>query len=331
MKALAKLAPGPGHLSLVERPSPVPATGQVLLEVHASGVCSTDLQIASGEYATVTPVTLGHEVSGVVKALGPDVDADWQGRHVVAETYFSTCTTCDRCRDGRPNLCPDRRSIGIHVDGGFADLLALPAANLHEVPDGVGPYAAALAEPLACVCNCLLDPPAIQSGDRVVVTGPGPIGLLAAQVARDLGGTVTVCGLRRDSERLTVARALGFAVRDTPPESGSADVAVECSGSAGGAAACLTAARRGGRHVQIGVFADEVTVPLNQVFYSELVLTSGFASTPRSWRHAMRLIDSRAVQTAPLVTRAAPLAAWEDVFADLTAARGIKVVLDPRL
>lgn len=331
MKALAKLEPGPGHLGLVERPEPAPAAGQVLLEVHAAGVCGTDLHIAAGEYVTATPVTLGHEVAGVVVAAGPGVDPTWQGAHVVTETYFATCATCDRCRDGRPNLCPDRRSIGTHVDGGFADLLVVPVTNLHRVPDGVDTYAAALAEPLACVCNCLLDPPAVQSGDRVVVTGPGPIGLLAAQVARDLGGSVTVCGLPRDSERLDAARALGFAETDAPPEPGSADVVIECSGSAGGASTCLTTARRGGRYVQIGVFGGAVTVPLNQVFFSELVLTSGFASTPRSWRHAMRLMASGAVETAPLVTRAAPLGTWKDVFADLSAARGLKVVLDPRL
>lgn len=331
MRALVKTASGPGHVELVEWPEPVPGPGQVVVEVQAAGVCGTDLHIEAAEYPSEPPVAMGHEVSGAVTDVADGVDRSWLGRRVVVETFFATCGHCPYCRDGRPNLCPQRRSIGTHVDGGFADRLAVPAANLHQVPEWLDPHTAALAEPLACVCNCLLDPPVVHPGDVVLVTGPGPMGLLAAQVARTMGGQVVVAGLPRDAQRLAVAQSLGFETRQTPPDPGSADVVVECSGSAGGATTCLRSARPGGHYVQVGVFGGDVMVPLDRVFYAELLFSSGFASTPRSWRRAMGLIDSKAVELAPLVTRAAALESWSDVFADLRNANGLKVVLDPRM
>jgi L-iditol 2-dehydrogenase len=274
---------------------------------------------------------MGHEVSAVVVVVGDGVDDGWVGARVVCETYFSTCGACEWCRDGRPNLCPERRSIGSFVDGGFAPRVVVPASGLHRIPDWLDEHAAVLLEPLACVCHCLLDPQKVALGDRVLVTGPGPVGLLAAQVARALGGSVRLVGLPSDEKRLAVGRAMGFETAHAVPESSEFDVVVECSGSAGGAAACLEAARRRGRYVQIGVFGKPVTVPLDRVFERELVVTSGLASTPSSWRRALELVESRRLELGPLVSEVAPLAAWERVFADLRAGRGVKVVFDPRL
>ena len=188
-----------------------------------------------------------------------------------------------------------------------------------------------MTEPLACVCQCLCDPPAVTAGDRVLVTGPGPIGLLAAQTARAIGR-------RRARAGPAVGRRAPGDGAPARPRDGRAtrpgaafDVVVECSGAAGGAAVCLEAAARGGRYVQVGVFGKAVTVPLDHVFAKELVVSSGFASTPRSWRRALTLIERRAVELEPLVSEVVPLDAWERVFGDLRAGRRIKVVFDPRL
>ena len=113
--------------------------------------------------------------------------------------------TCRWCLSGRRNLCPRRRSLGSHVDGGFAAEVIVPSRNLHRVPDGVGVQAAALSEPLACVCHALLDPPLIGAGDRVLVTGPGPIGLLGGPGGHGMGGRVEVAGLPADRDRLDLA------------------------------------------------------------------------------------------------------------------------------
>lgn len=330
MQGVAKLAPGPGNVGLAERPERDPAPGEVVLDVIASGVCGTDLHIEDDEFPTSPPMTMGHEVTGVVAVVGDGVDPAWMGSRVVCETFFSTCHTCRFCRSGRPNLCVDRVSIGVHTDGGFAPKLVIPAANLHRVPEWVGEHAAALAEPLACVCNCLFDPPAVTIGDRVVVTGPGPVGLLAAQVARAMGGSVVVAGLPADNARLAEASGLGFETTQAGlPE--NVDVVIECSGAAGGATACLNAVRRRGTYVQIGIFGKPVGVPLDLVLLKELTVLSGFASVPSSWARAMALVEQRAVDLDPLVTRVASLEQWADVFQSLRAGSGLKVVLDPRL
>jgi L-iditol 2-dehydrogenase len=303
----------------------------VVLEVVAAGICGTDLHIADGEYETVTPVTMGHEIAGVVAEVGEGVAQSWLGERVASETYFSTCGECAFCRAGRPNLCPERRSIGTHVDGAFAPRLLVPLANLHRLPDWLDPAAAPLCEPLACVCHSLLEPePVAEPGADVLVIGPGPVGLLAAQVARALGANVQVRGTPRDERRLAAARELGLETSTTDDPPVQADVVIECSGSEAGMVAGLAATRRGGRYVQIGLAGRPVTLPFDVVCFHELRITSGFASTPSSWRTALELVGERRVQLEPLLTEVVPLVEWERAFAATRAADGIKFVLDPR-
>ncbi len=331
---LGKLAPGPGHLGLREQPVRPPDPGEALLEVLAAGICGTDLHIADDEFPSDPPVTMGHEVTGVVVAVGEGDDAGLVGARVACETYFAYCDACGYCRAGRPNLCTERRSIGSHVDGGFARWLTLPARNLHALPPQVGVHAGALAEPLACVANCVLDPPIVAAGDRVLVIGPGTMGVLTAQTARASGGDVTLVGLERDEARLAVAAALGLRTQTLfdgeLPDVDQPDVVCECSGTTAGAVLGLELVRKGGRYVQVGIFGHPVTLPLDAILYRELTVTSGFASTPRSWERAMALLDSNLVELDPLVTEVVPLHDWGRAFAATRAAEGMKYVLDPR-
>jgi L-iditol 2-dehydrogenase len=328
---LAKVAPGEGHVELAERPERAPGPGEVALDVHAVGICGTDLHIWLGEYPSVPPVTMGHEVCGTVAELGEGVDRAWAAARVAVETFFSTCGECPHCRAGKLSVCERRRSIGTHVDGGFAPRLVLPARNLHRVPEGLPDAAAALSEPLACVCNSLLDPSAVQPGDDVLVVGPGAIGLIAAQVARACGGSVTVRGAERDGARLALAAQLGFATsvagREDAP---AADVVVECSGAEPGIADALRAARRRGLIVQMGLRGADVTIPYDLVCFHELRISAGFASNPASWRRAMTLLEDGAVELAPLVTAVLPIGDWRQAFDASRAGDGVKYVLDPR-
>jgi L-iditol 2-dehydrogenase len=331
VRGLTKLAPGPGNLDLAERDEPTARPGHVVLEVSGAGICGTDLHIADGEYETLTPVTLGHEVSGVVAEVGEGVAESWLGARVVSETYFSTCGRCAYCRSGRVNLCPERRSIGTHVDGAFAPRLLVPSTNLHRVPDWLGAQAAALCEPLACVCHSVLEPePAVRAGDDVLVTGPGPVGLLAAQVARAVGGNVHLRGTPRDGRRLAAACELGLETSTTGDAPVEADVVIECSGSEAGIADGLASARRGARFVQIGLAGKPVRLPFDLVCLHELTITSGFASTPSSWAKALELVAERRVELEPLVTEVVPLADWERAFAATRGTEGIKFVLNPQ-
>ena len=236
MKGVAKLAPGPGHVAYADRPDVVAGPGEVVIDLLAAGICGTDLHIEAGEYPSVPPVTMGHEFCGVVAELGDGVDPAWLGARVTSETFYSTCGHCRWCRSGRPSICAERRSIGTHVDGAFAPRVRVPARNLHRVPDGLSDRAAAICEPLACVCNSLSDPASVDAGDEVLVIGPGAIGLLAAQVARANGGRVHVRGTAHDEARLELARSLGFetSTADRPFAGEAPDVVVECSGAAPG-------------------------------------------------------------------------------------------------
>jgi L-iditol 2-dehydrogenase len=303
----------------------------VVLEVVGAGICGTDLHIVDGEYQTVTPVTMGHEVSGVVVELGDGVEGAWLGAPVASETYFSTCGRCAHCHAGRINLCLERRSIGTHVDGAFAPRMVVPSTNLHRLPGWLDGRVGPLCEPLACVCHSVLEPdPAVHAGDDVLVTGPGPVGLLAAQVARAAGGSVHVRGTPRDDRRLGAARELGFEASKTEDVRVEADVVIECSGTEAGMAAGLGAARRGARYVQIGLAGKPVALPFDLVCFHELTITSGFASTPTSWVKALALVTERRVELDPLLTEVVPLEEWERAFAATREAEGIKFVLDPR-
>jgi L-iditol 2-dehydrogenase len=155
------------------------------------------------------------------------------------------------------------------------------------------------------------------------------MGQLAAQVAKAQGGLVTLAGLPKDAERLSIAESLGIRSMTTAPDEDSFDVVIECSGSAPGAATALKSAKRGGRYVQVGIFGREVALPFDLVLYKELIVSSGFASTAVSWKRAMALIELELVTLAPLVTRSVPIANFEEAFASAAAGEGLKTVVIP--
>lgn len=336
MRGVTKLEAGPGQVGLSERVRRQPGPDEVVLEVCGTGICGTDLHIWQGEYKCAPPVIMGHEICGEVVEVGSGVVSGWVGRRVVVETYYSTCGRCRYCRDGRRNLCLDRQSLGTHVDGGMAPFVLVPAINLHGVPEGVGEAAATLSEPLACICHSMMDPAVVQAGDVVVVVGPGAMGLLAAQVARACGGAVSVRGTKSDEVRLSLARDLGFSTETVSrDEAGAtrvegADVVVECSGTEPGVRYGLEVVRRGGSFVLVGLRGTEVNVNFDLVCFHEIAIRSGFASTPRSWSTAMRLIGEKKVELLPLISEVLPLGEWEYAFDSSRAGRGVKYVLDPR-
>ncbi len=330
---LSKLSTGPDSVGLREVTIEEPGPGQVLLEVISAGICGTDLHIADDEFPSTPPVTMGHEVTGEVRAIGEGVDPDLVDGRFAAETYFEYCESCGYCRTGSPNLCAQRRSFGSHVDGAFARWLILPAHNLHRLPDHVGWHAGSLAEPLACVTNCLFDPPVVNAGDTVLVTGPGTIGVLTAQAARAAGGDVTIVGLPADATRLDIAAGLGLrasalgAIEIVPD---SFDVVCECSGAEAAGHLALESVRPRGRYVHVGIYGRPVTMELDRILYKEITYTSGFASTPRSWLRAMNLLERQLVDLDPLVSEVVPIDEWRRAFDATRGAEGMKYVIDPR-
>lgn len=342
MKAVMKVASGIGNVELRDIDEPHAGAGQVTIAVKAAGICGTDLHIYKDEFKSIPPVVLGHEVAGEIVEIGAGVEGVQLGERVTTETYFYTCGECAYCRNGHKNLCLNRRSIGSAVNGGFTRFVVVPAKNLHRLPTSVDFRAGALTEPLACVCHGVLTQRTVSAGDIAVVAGPGAIGLLTLQVLKASGATVVMLGTSGDLDRMRLARQLGAdhvvnvqtespdaLIRDITPEGLGADVVYECSGAGPAAQQLLTLVRRGGRYVQIGLFGKSVAWDLDQVCFRELTVTGSNAQIPSAWTRALQLLETKQVDTAPLITASYPVTEWETAFAGFENKTAIKTLLTP--
>lgn len=205
MKAFQVNAPLDYRLADVEAPQAAP--GEALVRVAFAGICGSDMHIIHGENAFVRfPRITGHEFAGVVEAVGEGVKGIGAGDRVCIDPVIS-CGHCYPCRIGRPNVCSQLEVIGVHRDGGFEERVAVPAANLHRLPDHVGLDAAALVEPYTIAAN-VLDRMQPHPGDRLMVFGAGVIGLTILQMAQAKGIEEVIVSDVID-ERLTVAKELG--------------------------------------------------------------------------------------------------------------------------
>jgi L-iditol 2-dehydrogenase len=331
VRALVKAAAGPGGLALVDRPLPVPGRGRVRLAVAAVGLCGTDVHIVHGQWPVPIPIVPGHEISGVVSARGPGVSNVRIGDVVTTETDAFVCGRCRFCRRGDRHLCPHRTGIGTTADGGLAEAVVVPAGGCHRLPEPVDPVAGALCEPLAVAVHAVVERGVVGPAQRVVVVGPGTIGLLCAQVARAVGADTALAGLSRHADRFELGRRLGVRhsiVLDAgPPEPGAFDVAIECSGTVDGLAAAMRLAGKGGTIVQVGFFARPVVeIDLDTVINRELTIVTSRGKRPSSFRAAMEFLASGRVRLGPLITDRIPLARWEDALA-IAERPGRKVVV----
>ena len=342
MLALQKRLAGAGQLGLEDVPTPLAGPGQALLEVAYAGICGTDLHIEDDEFPSEPPVTLGHELSGVIRDLGPGTNTALKiGDRVTSETYFYTCGQCLECRSGAPNMCLQRRSIGSKENGAFARFVVVPVRNLHRLPTNVSLQAGALTEPLACVVHNALEIAGVRAGEVCVVSGPGPIGLLTLQVAQAAGAKVVMLGTRADERRLRLAEQLGAraidvtggldearrTVMDLTPR--GADVAFECAGVGASAAACLELLKPRGRYAQVGLYGKPISFPMDQACLKEITITGSNATVPSAWAWALRLLESGAVNTEAIVSDVVRLEEWHDAFARLRRKDAVKILLQP--
>src|SRR5262245_39760770 len=188
MRALMKVAPEPGALEIRDVPRPTPLPDEVVVQVAGASICGSDLHMADWHPMArwmKTPVILGHEFAGTVTEVGSEVQGLRTGDAVAVESVI-WCGRCPQCRAGKTNVCVDRRLFGIHEPGGLAEAVAVPERLTHKVPESLPIEHAALAEPTTVALHAvLLQPP--RPGDTVLVTGPGPVGLLAGRIARAFG------------------------------------------------------------------------------------------------------------------------------------------------
>jgi L-iditol 2-dehydrogenase len=341
MKALVKTAKGVGLIEVREVPVPAIGDGEVLIEIKAAGICGTDLHIYHDEFPYWPPVILGHEFSGVIAAAGKNV-ADWKpGDRVVGEPHTLACGKCWLCRSGNRQLCPDKRSPGWGIDGCFAKLMRFPEpALLHRIPDSLSFEDAAQVEPTANVVTDVIEHGEVRTGDVVVVIGPGPIGITAAQAAKAAGAdTVILIGTNVDEElRLPTARKLAaidqvvnVQTEDAPKlvlsltQNRGADVVVEASGAERGIALGLQLVRKLGRVTAIGLTArPEITFPYAAGMFKSATYVFNLSTSYTSWDTAIRLIASGKIKVAPLVTHRGGIDRWQEFFTALDNKQGLK-------
>ena len=308
-----------GSLTLKELPTPAAfKSGEVLIRVRLAGVCGSDRQILLG-YHGFRGVP-GHEFVGVV--AGPD-GSPWLGRRVVGEINLG-CGTCDLCREGLSPHCRERRVLGLKDhDGAFAQYLTLPLANLHLVPPEVPDQAAVFTEPLAAALQVAYSV-GISPGERLLVVGDGPLGLLISWVLALRGAPVQLAG--HHPERLTLARPYGVATfleQDLP--AGDYHTVVEASGSPGGLTLALARVRPRGTVVLKSTYAGAFPLEPAALVVPEVRLVG---SRCGPFPEALRLLRQGWVDPRPLIGRTTPLSQG---VAALTTARlpaELKVLID---
>jgi L-iditol 2-dehydrogenase len=343
MQAIVKYAPGPGNVALREMAVPAPGPGEVLTEVAYAGICGSDIHIRNWDIQLKLqpPVIIGHEFSGHIVALGEGVTGLQVGQAVVAETAVDSCGHCAACRRGHYNLCADKQTLGYVHNGCFARYVVTRAPRTYAIPQGVDLLSAAATEPLACVVHATLDQTRMGPGDRVVVAGPGTIGLLALQTAKASGASVAVTGATGDAERLALARELGadrtidvtqenpVALLDDWTGGEGVDVYLECSGAPAAARLGFQVLRRLGQYTQIGLAGKPFEIDLAQVAYKGLRVSGSVGQRSPDWPRALRLLADGQVKTLPLISHRLPLADWEHGFALFESRACGKVILEP--
>jgi threonine dehydrogenase-like Zn-dependent dehydrogenase len=309
-----------GHLALAERRSPS-SGAECLVRVRRAGICGTDLQLLAG-YADFTGIP-GHEFVGIVEQA-PDGRGALVGRRVVGEINVG-CGSCTWCARGEKEHCPQRTVMGIrHRDGAFAELLLLPDANLHAVPDDVSDEEAVFAEPLAAACRILAQVTVNRSTCAIVV-GDGRLGLLVAQVLRATGAHVVVAG--KHEPKLAVARQLELStvrVGDALADAERFDVVVDASGRTEGLHAALRLVRPRGVVVLKSTFHGETTLAPWPIVVDEV---SVVGSRCGPFRAALDLLARRKVHVMPLIDATFPLEGFAEAFERARA--GLKVLIEP--
>ena len=293
------------------RPAAVPEPGplQVLVEVAAVGICGSDVHYFDhgriADFVVLEPLVLGHEASGTIRAVGAEVTDRTPGQRVALEPQ-ETCGRCKECQSGRYNLCPQVRFFATPpVHGAFAQYVVLDAIRAHPVPDQLSDEAAALIEPLS-VAVWAAQKVGVAPGDRVLVTGAGPVGLLCADVARARGAAWVGVSDTND-HRLAVAadrgasQTINVASQVLADQVDPVDVVLECSGAAPAVQAAFAVAAPAARIVLVGLGAPTMELPVATIQVRELTVTGTFRYA-NVYPAAIALAASGAVDLDGLVT-----------------------------
>ncbi len=340
MKALVYTAPE--TFSVTEVPVPEPRERDVLIRVHACGLCKTDVHIHHGEFFSDYPLIPGHEFAGEVAAVGDAVTRFRVGDRVVADN-LRHCGNCYFCRRGEMLLCEQLYAQGGNAPGGFAEYVRVDEEQVYGLADDISYLEGALVEPTACAVHGL-DVIRPRLGDEALIFGLGPTGLLLAQLLRQAGVTKLVAVNRNKAKLDLAARLLqaeGIQPDPADPQAHIAaikaqyphgfDIVIDATGVPEIIEAMPQFAKYGGKVVIYGVAPEAATIRMNpyDIFRRELTVLGSFAQA-RTFERAARMVNAHLVQVQEMVTHTFPLERWADALQmSMTGRTHIKIVMTP--
>lgn len=336
--AVVNFAPDPYSVELRELERPPIGEDDVLLEVAAVGVCGSDLHqwTADHSWPVNYPVVLGHEFGGVVLEVGRRVSGWKEGDRAVSETAAVIDPANPMSRRGLYNLDPTRLGFGYGVDGAMTRFVRVPARCLHRVPEGLPFEKAALTEPCSVAYNAAVLNASIEPGDRVMVLGPGPIGLLCAALAKLQGAEVAVVGLERDRTRLDIAKRYGCTTLVAGAKEWAAEVdglgvdgVIDAAGVSATLAMALDLVRPAGWISKVGWGNAPLGFSLDPLVQKNIRLQGSFSHNWPIWERVLRLLASGQLDVEPVLGGVWPLAQWHEAFESMHSGRIAKAVLKP--
>jgi threonine 3-dehydrogenase len=339
MKSLVKAKSERG-LWLQNTDRPEFGANDVLIRVKKAAICGTDLHIYNWDkWAARTipvPMVVGHEYLGTIEAVGRDVTALKVGQRVSGEGHI-VCGFCRNCRAGRAHLCRNTLGVGVNRPGAFGDYIAIPASNAYPIPDSIPDEIAAILDPLGNAVHTALSFDLV--GEDVLITGAGPIGLMAIAICRHVGARNIVITDVNDY-RLALARTMG-ATRAVRADRQSLkevmaeidmhegfDVGLEMSGNPRALRDMIGAMNNGAKVALLGILADEAAIDWNEVIFKGLTLKGIYGREMyETWYKMLAMLQS-VLDVSPVITHHLAMADFEAGFAALNAGQACKVVLD---
>ena len=324
----------------------VPEIGDsdVLLRVGAVGVCGSDLHQWTGKqsWAVNYPVVLGHEFGGTIAQVGKNVKGWAEGDRVVSETAAVIDETTPWARQGLYNLDPDRLGFGYGVSGAMTEWVRVPARCLHRIPANVSFEKAALTEPCCVAYNAACVNGRIRPGDSVMVIGPGPIGLLCAQMAKLSGASeLVVVGTQGDAARLKVAQTLGADTvlgaenEDVPAwvknfgDGYGVDVVIDAAGVSQTLKLALDVVRPAGQIIKVGWGPQPIGFSLDQLVQKAVTLQGSYSHNWPIWERVLGMLSTGQINLDPILNKIAPLDEWRETFEAMHSGQIVKGVLTP--
>ncbi len=338
MKALVKSRPEPG-LWLENVPAPEFGINDVLIKVLRTGVCGTDLHIYSWDAwaskTVPTPMVIGHEFVGEIVEMGSNV-ADFAIGDIVSGEGHLVCGRCRNCMAGRRHLCAHTQGVGVNRPGAFAEYIALPVTNIWKHSPGIDLDVAAIFDPFGNAVHTALAFPVL--GEDVLVTGAGPIGIMAAAVAKHAGARHVVI-TDVNEYRLDLARRLGVtravdvresSIRAVQDELGMLegfDVAMEMSGNPDAFHEMLENMSHGGRIAMLGIPAEDIAIDWNTVVFNMLTIKGIYGREMYETWYMMTVMLQSGLDISPVITHRFDVADFEEGFATAKSGSAGKVVL----